>query len=86
MRIVTNSPAKAGQNQASGIDLANFKVYPNPARDLLFIESEKTIQIYNATGALMYEGKSGVLDVGEWTSGLYIVRSGNAMERILIQR
>jgi hypothetical protein len=61
-----------------------LRVYPNPANGLLTIEAPSEIEIYNATGQLIYSGTDPVLDVSQWARGLYIVRSNNLVERLLI--
>ncbi len=66
------------------VDLSTLNVFPNPARETVVISMEnKTIpeaqvNIYNSNGRLVFHSYNRILksisvDVGNWTSGLYVV-------------
>ena len=68
-------------NSTSNFATANkiVKVYPNPATDLVRLESAaeiKKVSIYNAQGDCLYlsENISNQLDVSEYNEGLYVLR------------
>jgi hypothetical protein len=55
-----------------------FKVYPNPTNDVVFIESNiknYTLEILNSTGLEVSKSEEGnaYLNTGEWPSGIYFL-------------
>ena len=55
----------------------SFSLYPNPAQDVLYIESYEqieTIKIYSLQGRLVKEVSSTSLDVSQLNTGLYFVQ------------
>jgi len=64
-----------------------FKVYPNPARDVIFVENEFndaliTYELYHINGAIFHQGKSRSkslsIELPETTpSGLYVLAMKN---------
>lgn len=59
-------------------------IYPNPAQDVLHIQSDVEINriiIYNSAGNLIFEsnttGQEFSLDIRNWSSGLYIIQIQN---------
>jgi len=76
-------------------ELKNFKIYPNPANDIVNIETDgdiRSIEVYNSMGQLVilhanaYSEDKAQLDVSKLIPGLYIVHvdNGNSALRILI--
>lgn len=74
----------------------NFNIYPNPAKEVLFIESDFLIQkvlIFNVTGQLIYHSlhgeKSLSVNLSDWNSGLYFIRilteSGMITKKLIVQ-
>ena len=67
--------ATASQNQVS---TPAFRVYPNPAKDHVFLEGPKqgTLTVVNNQGSRVYQGKldpdQTQVDVSNWATGLYI--------------
>ncbi|MCL2650745.1 MAG: T9SS type A sorting domain-containing protein [Candidatus Azobacteroides sp.] len=70
-------------NQASGIvetlRATSLQVYPNPAKDYIFIQSEQPIEkieIYNQSGicVLKNNNPTKMLDVSDLSNGFYLVR------------
>jgi hypothetical protein len=58
-----------------------FSVYPNPAKDVLTIETnypESHLDIYNATGKLILSQKivkgKVQFNINEWTEGVYLIK------------
>ena len=61
----------------SDIDLKGITLHPNPAQDILFIDSLETfdsVQIYTLTGSLLKETSNSPIDVSDLASGLYFVK------------
>ena len=54
----------------------NFLVYPVPAKEVIYIEAEgfQKAEIYSLTGQKLMESLSDRMDVGELSSGLYIIK------------
>jgi len=57
--------------------IESITIYPNPATDIInIVSSDKLLEvsIYSVTGQLMYSSENiGVVDVSNYTAGLYIV-------------
>jgi len=58
---------------------SNLSVYPNPAKDYLFIQSDKPvekIEIYNSSGLCVFSKDNGCdkVDVSAWVDGFYFLR------------
>jgi hypothetical protein len=50
--------------------------YPNPATESVsFLNYAGSFEVYNTTGQLMYSGNDATINIAEWQSGLYIVRT-----------
>ena len=57
--------------------LNDFNLYPNPAQDVLFIESQlpiEVVKIYNLQGQLIKEGTTDSVDVSNFSEGMYFVQ------------
>lgn len=71
----------------TGIDIEETQsifIYPNPATDFLFIENGNIpYDIYNLTGQKVLQSKEESLDVSTLPEGLYMIISGNRVERFL---
>ena len=71
---------------------ANFKVYPMPARNEIQIQAEdfQKAEIYSLTGQKLMESLQDRINVGELSSGLYIIKvydleSGCATQRFVVR-
>ncbi len=84
-----------GQTEISGND--QFKIYPNPATNLLKIRSAETmndIMVFNSKGQVVIQKemneKNANLDLNNLKSGIYFVRiitdENSVMEKIIIER
>ena len=66
----------------TGIEIVernNIKIYPNPAKDKIFIKSElliKKVEIYSSTGTLLLSDNNfnGKISVSSLLKGIYLVR------------
>jgi len=75
------------------IEGVNFKIYPNPANGLVNIECVDTysgiLELYTLAGQLVMQekltdSKSYSFNVGEFKSGIYIVRIGNQHKKLVV--
>ena len=62
-------------------------VYPNPASTMLHIEtaSKPKRELYNAIGQLLFSTYKNGIDVSKMASGIYYVKVGNAVRKIVIE-
>lgn len=65
-----------------GIDLPenNFRIFPNPVQDILFIEStdKKTIyKIFDCAGRCLLTGEETAVDVSSLKTGIYLMQINN---------
>lgn len=73
--------------------VSGWGVYPNPVRDILTITGDNltTVDVYTSAGVL-YQSivfPSGIsqkqIDVSGWSSGFYIMKSGNKTLRLIVE-
>jgi len=66
---------------------ANMRVYPNPSNTRIYIlGATTTVEIFNMMGQKIYsENKVTSIDISAWESGIYFVKSGNSVVKILKQ-
>lgn len=74
--------------------LENFKIYPNPATDILNIELENSlvlekVLIYNTTGQLIKETSEKTINVSGFAKGIYSVQvltnHGKATKKVIVK-
>ncbi|NOT37744.1 MAG: T9SS type A sorting domain-containing protein [Saprospiraceae bacterium] len=70
-----------------------FDIYPNPARDIVFIESKSSnefqYQLVNQLGVTILSGRATgetTLDIRNIPSGLYFIRINNGIKKLLVER
>lgn len=75
-----------------GIDemTSSLNIYPNPANDILFIESDVNVEqvtIYSVTGVTVYDAKYGMqnvkLNVSDLKTGVYIIKTRTENNEII---
>ena len=64
---------------------ADFSVWPNPAKDFIYIESQNEASIYDLTGQLVLKGK-GRIDIQSLANGLYFVKAGDVCRKLVIKK
>jgi hypothetical protein len=85
--VVTVSPL--GINELKNI---GFKVYPNPAKDRIYIEGKGTneIKLFDVLGNEILNAKEKEIDVSSLKNGVYFVQvktdKGEIIKKIIIQR
>lgn len=69
--------------------IATFKVYPNPAKDVLNFESEDgvaSVSIFSLDGKLISTTKGGTVDVSGLTTGVYLYNASTLTGRIALNK
>jgi hypothetical protein len=87
-----------GPIQSAGQATAIFRLFPNPASEMVYIESDimiERIEIYTISGTRVYENRGGpgfstAVDIHQFPSGIYLVRIAtvtgeNLVEKLVIQ-
>ncbi len=64
---------------------SSLLVYPNPARDVIFVKDIGGTKIYNTNGALVFESTEYIqrIDVSNWPAGLYFIWSTRGVGRFI---
>lgn len=71
------SPAKRTEAFISIEEQVDFTVYPNPAKDRIFIRNkteDQKVEVYNLTGSLMLSTYDSQIDLYDLQNGVYIIR------------
>lgn len=71
----------------TGIDdfaLNGFKIYPNPSTGIINIETREPIEIRNTLGQIIYKGIGGQIDLSEYGEGIYFVRVGVVIKKLIL--
>ena len=80
-------------NNQNGTGIANInisgkmRVYPNPSNNRIYIlGATESITIFNMMGQKVYaEKQMNSVDISSWENGIYFVKSGNSVVKILKQ-
>ncbi len=86
----------SGTNTGINSVAANsFKLYPNPATGLVYIESENitSIEVMNMTGQVIYNeitvGSKHEINTGNWAKGIYLVKvntaEGQSAQKLVVE-
>ncbi len=76
------------------VNLIEFSVYPNPAQEVFYLDfkdtflDEQLVLIYDLNGKEIYRNKliqDVAIDVSDWSSGLYVLKVGEAYTRLIVQ-
>jgi len=72
------------------LEIADLKVYPNPVKGKLTVESSqnKNIQIYNLKGAKVFEELASpvhTISTANWQTGVYLIKVGDETEKIVVE-
>ena len=67
--------------------ISSLRVYPNPSNSRIYIlGNEEIVEIYNVMGQIHFSGKNANwVDVSSWNSGMYFIRSGDSVVKIIKQ-
>ena len=90
--------AKSPEYNADVIENSKIKVYPNPANEVLYIETDKetegmlTVEIFNTTANLIYSkninagDKYQTIDISNIRKGIYYIRISNKDAQLYNQK
>ena len=64
--------------------------YPNPVGDILYLDGESQVEVYDVLGQKVYQGVATQVDVSHWERGVYFMRikleSGNIFTQTIIKK
>ena len=73
-------------NNVNEVEAAALSVYPNPAREVLYVNAEnlKNVEIYDMTGRSVMTSTMNVIDLSDMSAGIYFVtiKSENAAKTV----
>jgi uncharacterized cysteine cluster protein YcgN (CxxCxxCC family) len=95
----SNSSSKKKSNDAylgtpQQLEIRNYKIYPNPVKDLLNISLDygvlmKQVNFYNAYGQRIFSANSNKIDVSNFAKGIYFLEietdQGKSTKKIIIE-
>lgn len=61
----------------------NILAFPNPVKDVLYLNAREAITVKNVLGSCLFKGSSDQIDFSSFASGIYFVQIGNETIRIL---
>lgn len=64
---------------------STLSLYPNPANDFVFVETQNAVRIYDLCGKLVLQGSERI-DVSSLPEGMYLVKSENGFTKLVINR
>ena len=69
------------------VESEDLTVYPNPAKGILYVKTKnrEVRELYNGVGQMLYRTYDNELDVSALSSGVYYVRCGNKVKKVLIE-
>ncbi len=87
-----NIPTTIDFNNTSSSESGKFKVYPNPARDVIFVEAEQPfqkLQLLSLNGFLIHEVTGESINISNVAKGVYFIKligqSGSSIQKVIIQ-
>ena len=86
--VGTNSNASVNEVKSEKL----FSIYPNPSQDILVVETnslnDQNGQIYNIQGQIIksfiIKGLQTKISVADWPSGIYFVKIGNNVQKLIV--
>lgn len=66
------------------LEYEDFKIFPNPSTGIVNIDTDKRVQINNTLGQTVYEGISNQIDLSRYGRGVYFVRVGTTVKKLII--
>lgn len=83
--ISLNTTGKIGTPVSELSEKSKMTAYPNPMIDVLNIENADKggVKIADLSGKILYEGQGGKVDVSFMPAGMYLVQSGEKIERVI---
>ena len=64
-----------------------LNVYPNPAKDFIFVEGSENVGIYDLCGKMVLQSQgTSKIDISSLPDGMYFVRSGERCNKLVVRR
>ena len=82
IKFFTNTLDVTDLNESTEPALA---IYPNPSRDIIQLDTDDEVFIYDINGRMVLQG-SGKLDVSGLPDGLYFVKTGDTCTKLIINK
>ena len=80
---VTEATATAIAN----LENEKFVIYPNPAKDYIFVKGVKSVEIYDVTGNLVLTGNTNdKIDISSLNQGVYFVKYENGFKKFIVKQ
>lgn len=87
--VLVTAEFEAKEEEKTGLShepLENLLIHPNPTQSGVYVEAEGEVRVYSAEGYLVLSAVAAgeaYLDLGSLPSGLYIIRVGNRVAKIV---
>jgi len=67
--------------------IGNMRVYPNPSNNRIYIlGANESVSVFNMMGQkVFYNQEVKSIDISNWKNGIYFVKSGNSVVKIIKQ-
>ena len=90
MQYQTHTYNSINQNETGFIDVSltnKMRVYPNPSNNRIYIlGSSEGVSVFNMIGQEVFHKKQvKSIDISNWENGIYFVKSGNSVVKIIKQ-
>lgn len=82
MKFFTNTIDVTDVAETTGETLT---IYPNPAKDVIHLESSEEVRIYDLTGQMVMRGQENI-NISSLPNGLYFVKVGTTNQKLVIDR
>lgn len=79
------------EDESLSASVQALEMYPNPASDALFVNgpARVPVEVWNTAGERVFtqvlEGSQSSVDVSGWPAGMYVVRLGQQVRRLVVQ-
>lgn len=87
--LTVTAEFEAKEEEKTGLShepLENLSIHPNPTQSGVYVEAEGEVRVYSAEGYLVLTAVAAgeaCLDLGSLPSGLYIIRVGNRVAKLV---
>jgi len=90
MQYQTHSYNAINQNSTAVVDVnvsGEMRVYPNPSNNKIYIlGATESVSVFNMMGQeVFYKQEVKSIDISNWENGIYFVKSGNSVVKIIKQ-
>ena len=74
------------ESSSTGIydcEFSTYNIYPNPTTDVIFLDAESHIKVYDLQGILLQEIINNKVDLSAYPQGLYLLQVGNVWTKVM---